>query len=110
MIITGTYLTSKLVDSSGTQHEFTLFPPRSMALPQYLWKLDYDLDSKTGIVYVALCNPYTPIDKIEHICETIPCPGFEQLSAETRKVVYCCSKEAFDYTYQGFDRLVYDKF
>lgn len=109
LIISGWFMTSKFEDLTGKRHRFYLYPPTRMAVPQFRWKMNYDVIAKTGIIYVAMCNPYTPLDRIIVICEPIPCPNFNKLRAKTKKMVYCCDKKTFDQTYY-FDPVTLEPF
>lgn len=73
--------------------------------------MDYDLDRKSGTVYIGVNNPYKKINHSVHICDTIPCPGRDLSKIQKKtKLFYCCSKESFEKNVGYFDSIIYKKF
>lgn len=110
LIITGTYKVTKFRDVDGTEQEYYLRLPNKVAVPEYFWKMYYDIGMKSGTVFIGLNNPYRdPIDPKIFFCETMKCPGQLARRKSQRDLVFCCSKESFEQVYGKIDPVVFDE-
>jgi len=73
IVITGTYGACTLADVDDVQQPLYLDLPNKIPVPLLYWKLYYDVDTKDGIVYIGLNNPYKKIDDSVYICPNV-CP------------------------------------
>lgn len=107
VIITGTYGVCTLPDVTGVERPLFLSLPNSISVPLYLWKIDYDLDKKNGVVFIGMNNPFKKVDNITYLCETITCPGSMIQQSKIVLLFYCCTLESFEKTYGKLDPIVY---
>lgn len=107
--ITGTYGTCLLPNKTDDLNPFHLYPPRGVTVPEYIWRLDYNLDRELGIVFLILNNPYKEVNLKAYICESIPCPGgLKRKSVHSLKgFLFCCTKAGFEKVYGRVDPIVY---
>lgn len=110
VIITGTYLVSKFKDVNGTEREFYLSLPNRLGVPQYFWKMYYDVETKSGTVFIGLNNPYMKIDPDIFFCETTKCPGHLSRKNAKKDLVFCCTKEAFEKVYGNLPKKLFQRY
>lgn len=110
VVVSGTYLTSTLPDENGTPQLFYLSLTNQMPVPQYFWKMNYDVNKNTGVVWVGLNNPTTRLNETRFLCEPIVCPAKMQRKTYHKKLMYCCSKEGFEEVYGRIDPVVFGNF
>lgn len=110
LIVTGTYLTCLLPDRFDIQRPLFLSLPKSVAVPYYLWKLDYDLDAKSGVVFVGMNNPYKLVDDSMYICNVVTCPGTLVQQSKIILLFYCCDLESFEKAYGKINPIIYQQF
>lgn len=106
MLVTGTHDVMVLHDVHRFTHPFYLALPTEMAVPQYIWLMDYNLDDNTGIVFIGRNNPYDALRAKSKftICPAIPCPGnLIRRRDYSRDLLYCCTKHTFELAYGAID-------
>lgn len=109
LIVTGMMDMCHLVERANKTHPIFLSLPWSIAVPKYIWKLDYDVDRKNGTVYIGLNNPYKTIDMDVFFCEAMPCPTkLLRKNAFRTELLFCCTKEDFERTHGAIDSVVYE--
>ncbi|XP_032452712.1 uncharacterized protein LOC116738454 [Nasonia vitripennis] len=76
VVYTGVHNRLKLKDTGDDGRQKMMFlcassnNDESIAIPLYFWKLVYEPESKRGVVYVTLNNPYVdPTTEDYHVCE-----------------------------------------
>lgn len=107
VIVAGTFGVCTLPDYYRAQQALVLFQPKSLLVPLFIWKMDYDLESHTGIVFIAMNDPYRPITKSVYICDVVPCPGTLLRRFKTRSLHYCCTKDGFEKAFGRFDQSLF---
>lgn len=110
MIMTGTFGQSELPDMDLKQHKLFLSLPDKMSVPLFIWKLDWNVNTEVGVVYIGMNNPYKTIDKSVYICNFIPCPGRLTRKSYSKELLYCCTKDSFEETFGRIDPVVYKEF
>lgn len=103
VILTGTYGVCTLPDSFKAQQPLILFQPKSLLVPQFIWKMDYNLETQSGIVFLAMNDLYKPISNSLYICDAVPCPGKLVRRFKMRSFHYCCTKEGFEKAFGRFE-------
>lgn len=109
VIVSGTFSTCFLPNKTENLHPFYLSLPASISVPEFIWRMDYNLDREAGIVFIILNNPYKEIDLNAYICESIPCPGGlkRRNTLSLKGFLYCCTKASFEAVYGRIDPIVY---
>lgn len=111
VVVSGTYQVLTLRDLDYVSHPLYFAPSGRMPVPMFVWKMDYNLDTKSGLVYVGLNNPYSWFNITMKICEPVPC---RQSLVVRRKyhpaMLYCCTKESFEKTYGELDPIVFEEY
>lgn len=109
LIVTGTHLTCMLPDRFEIQRPLYLALPKSIVVPLFLWKLDYDVDNKIGVVFVGMNNPYKKVDQSMYICNVVDCPGTLVRQSKIVMLFYCCDLESFQKSYGVIDPVIYEQ-
>lgn len=112
LIVVGTFFAKSRLGLYDSRDKIVRFSPNNIGVPEYFWKMDYNVDTKYGVVYIGVNKPRTRVnDGNVYICDTIPCPGrgLSRLDERT-ELFYCCSKESFEKVYGDFDSDVYKQF
>lgn len=109
VIVSGTYGSCLLPNKTQDLHPLHLSLPTGITVPEYIWRMDYNMDREAGIVFLILNNPYKKINLKTYICEDIPCPGgLKRKSIFSLKgFLFCCSKAGFEKIYGRIDPIVY---
>lgn len=109
IIVTGTYKVVTLKDVNGTDREFHLRMPSRLSVPKYFWKMYYDVEMKSGTVFIGLNNPYSKVDPNAFFCETIKCPGQVLRKSSNKSAIFCCTKDSFEKVYGKLDPMVFER-
>lgn len=111
LFVTGTLGKSEVYDLNVQKHPIHLAPPRSLTVPLYIWKLEYDINKKRGVVWIGMNNPYRQIDKTVYICDVIACPGsLRRSSFFSKELVYCCEFRSFQRAFGELDPFTFKEF
>lgn len=81
-----------------------------MPVPEFFWKMDYDVIQKKGIVFLGFNGPFKAVETIKQACATTPCPNRFRRKSYTRDLFYCCSKEAFEDSFGKFSPILFEEF
>lgn len=115
IIITGTYGSCSLPNNESVQQPLYLsYNPPGVNVPQYIWKMDFNLETNEGLVFIGLNNPYIKVERNSYICKTIPCPlkfkfKLRRFGSVFKGLVYCCTASSFQETYGILDPLKWKK-
>lgn len=109
LVAAGTHETLTLPDENGEEKPLYLASDERVPVPKYIWKLDYDIDRKSGTVFIGYNHPHNAIDSSLHFCETVPCPG-ELGKEDNSDLLFCCTKDAFEKAIGHLDYQVFKPF
>ncbi|TRY70030.1 hypothetical protein TCAL_15017 [Tigriopus californicus] len=74
-LYTGTNGVCQLEDVNGSKVEIWLYPEENkIPVPQYYWKVLHDPETKTGVAFIGINNPYLTEEEIEVLK---PCPTID---------------------------------
>lgn len=93
-VITGGFGVLSLKNSKGKDTEIYMDVLKTLAVPKYIWKIMYSAETKKGIAFVGLNNPFVEsVQKQDYICPNI-CNNYGWSNPEwdkkERGLIYCC--------------------
>lgn len=109
LIVSGSYGTLTLPDENGVEQPLYLATNERLPIPKFIWKMDYDIDRKSGTVFIGYNHPNIPLDKSLHFCNTVPCPG-DLSKQDNSDLLFCCTKESFEEAYGLLDYYLFRPF